>query len=129
MTEKPPVTRGRVRFVEHRGVRILQVDLTGIQDSDELRREAEAVYDVARLYPPDSLLTLTNVSGVPYSLENVHILRQAAMRNKRYVRARAVVGIPPIATLSLQPFARISGRALQAFATVEEAREWLAEQG
>ena len=119
---------GRVRWVEHLGVRILCVDLSGIEDPGKLRATAERGYEAVRHQPPDSLLMLTHLAGVPYTLENVHILRDVAARNSPFIRARAVVGLPAVAHLALRPFTRLSGRPLQTFGSADEAKDWLAEQ-
>ena len=128
-TEGTAVLARRIRWVEHRGVRMLSADYSGIEDPGELRALAEHGHEVLRHWEPESVLILARFSGVPYTLENLDILRDIAARNQRYVRARAVVGIPPIASLSISAFARLTGRPLPAFVSVAEAKDWLAEQG
>ena len=118
----------RVQWIEHRGVPILSSDFSGIEHPDELRALTEHGHEALRHWEPESVLVLVRLSGVPYTLENLDILRDIAARNQRYVRARAVVGIPPIASLSVSPFARLTGRPLRAFDSVAEATDWLAEQ-
>lgn len=109
-------------------MRILVSDFSGIQDSAVLRREVEKAKRLIAGEPPDSVLTLLLFEGVPYSLENVQILRDAAVQNRKWVRARAAVGIPEMATFSIRVIAQASGRRLESFSTVEEALDWLAQQ-
>ena len=119
----------RVQWIEHRGVPILSSDFSGIEDPEELRALTEHGHEALRHWEPESVLILVRLWGVPYTLENLEILRDSVVRNRHYVRARAVVGIPPIASLSISPFTRLTGRPLRAFDSVAEAKDWLAEQG
>ena len=118
----------RVRFDEIRGVRVLVIDLSGIQESTMLRREVDRGTRLLADEPPDSVLTLVLLEGVPYSLENVQILKEAAIQNRHFVRARAAVGIPEIARFSIRAIAQASGRRLESFLTIDEAVDWLAQQ-
>ena len=131
MTE--PVERAgalarRVQWIEHRGVPILSSDFSGIEDPEELRALTVHGHEALRHWEPESVLVLVRLSGVPYTLENLEILRDSVVRNRHYVRARAVVGIPPIASLSISAFARLTARPLQAFDSAAEAKDWLVEQ-
>jgi hypothetical protein len=117
----------RIRFSEHLGVRILSSDLSRL-DGAELRQELETASALIQHQPFDSLLVLVNVRGIPYSLENVALLRHATMRNRPYVRARAVIGLPEIARFSFRAIAHASGRKMEAFETAEAALDWLVQQ-
>lgn len=124
-----PASRERVHFIEHAGVRILLTDYRGIDDSEELRREVEGAAVLLRQEPSGSALVLACLEGVPYTLENVGILKEAVIRNRPFVKARAVVGLPRIAFFSYSALARISDRPMASFRTVDEALEWLVERG
>ena len=118
----------RVRFSTIRGQRVLISDFSGITESAVLRREVEKAKRILADEPEDSVLVLVDISGVPYSLENVQILKDAALYNRRFVRARAVLGVPEIARFSFRAVGQASGRKLESFETVDEALDWLLEQ-
>ena len=69
-----------------------------------------------------------NLTGIPYTLENVAVLREFALLNRPYVRARAVIGLPEVARLSFRAVAHVSGRRIEAFDDVAAARDWLVGQ-
>lgn len=117
----------RIRFIEHQGVRILVSDLSGL-DGAALREELERASEFIQREPFDSLLVLVSVRGIPYSLENVALLRNAVMRNRPYVRARAVIGLPEIARFSFRTIAHASRRKMEAFESTEAALGWLSDQ-
>lgn len=117
----------RVRFLTHEGVRFLLSDLSGL-DAEDLRRELERARAIIHGEPADSLLVLVNVRGIPYSLENVALLRHAAVQNRPYVRARAVIGLPEVARLSFRVVAHASGRRMEAFESLDDALRWLTDQ-
>lgn len=115
----------RVRFVDHEGVRILHADYSGIRTTEELRAVVERATEMIRVEPPRSVLVLVNLSGVPYNLDNLAVLRDAVEANRPYVRARAVYGLPSIAQLSFGAMARLSGRRMERFRDAESAVTWL----
>lgn len=117
----------RTRFVEHQGVRILLSDYSGIEDSRELEDEVGKAIVLVQREPPLSVLVLVKLEGVPYTLENVGILKVAVTRNRPFVKARAVVGLPAIAAFSFSALARLSNRPMASFRTQQEALAWLME--
>lgn len=117
----------RARFVERNGISILLLDFTGL-DGEELRAEVDRASVMVRERARDSVLTLLLIGGVPYTLQNVKTLRDAAVQNSPFVRARAVVGLPEIAHLSFRAIAHLTGRKLESFEDAESAMRWLVEQ-
>jgi hypothetical protein len=116
----------RMTRVEHRGARILSIDYSGITAPERLRDAVEAVGRFVRRQPEDSVLCLFDLSGVPYSVEAVLVLREAAILNARWVRARAVVGLSPMAGMSCNVITYVSGRPMECFDSEAAARDWLA---
>ena len=117
----------RIRFVEHDGVRILHADYSGLRTTEELRAVVQHATELISTEPPRSVLVLVNLSGVPYNLDNLGVLRDAVDANRPFVRARAVYGLPSIAQLSFGAMARLSGRRMERFRDAEEAVTWLRE--
>lgn len=118
----------RARFVTYGGVRILLVDLSGIEETARLAREAERVSRLIREQPRDSVLVLADLTGVPYSLRAVRLLGEVAAANAPHVRARAVVGLSDVMRPVVRMFAHFTGRPVEAFDDVESAMAWLAGQ-
>jgi hypothetical protein len=124
MTPDPPVS-DRFRFIEFRGTRMLLSDLSGITESEELRRVLAEGMALVRREPPNSLLVLVRVHGIPYTLENVLVIRRAVRENVPFVKARAIVGMAQVAMLSLGVAAHLFGQTMYAFDDEEKAKLWL----
>lgn len=118
----------RVKFIEHRGARILLSDLSGIRDTLELQRAIRIGSELVQAEPPRSVLVLVDVTAVEYNLEAFAVLQQSVAQNRPYVRARAVVGLPAIASVPYGIVAKLSGSPMASFADREAAKEWLVAQ-
>ena len=126
MTPAGPMKR--VYFEEHRGTPILHVDYTGLTDADDLWGIVREATALVRSHPPDSLLVLADLTGVPHSLVVAAIMQQGVAESRPHVRARAVVGLPPAAADSFEVAAKLFGGAMARFEDRESARAWLLEQ-
>ena len=118
----------RVKFVEHRGARILLSDLSGIRDTAELQRAIRIGTELVQAEPPLSVLVLVDVTAVEYTLEAFAILQQSVAVNRPYVRARAVVGLPRAAAVPYGIVAKLSARPMASFDDRETAMDWLVAQ-
>ena len=118
----------RVRFIEHRGVKILLSDLSGITTTEELQGTVRRGVDLASGEPHGTVRILVDITDVEYNLEAFAIVQQSVAALRPFVRARAVVGLPPAAKLPFEIVARVSGRPMAQFPDREEAAEWLASQ-
>lgn len=118
----------RVRFIDYRGIPILFSDLSGIRTTAEIQRTVRHGSELLQTQPPRSVLVLVDVTGVEYSLEAFAVLQQSVAENRPFVRARAIVGLPSIATVPFQLVAGLSPSPMAHFASMEEAKEWLISQ-
>ena len=118
----------RVSFVTHRGVRILQVDYSGMEELPELLRLAGRASRLIEKEEAGSVLTLVDLSGTPYSLRLVRSLGDLAVTNAPFVKARAVVGLPAFVAPVVREVARFSGRPIEMFEEREPAMDWLVER-
>lgn len=114
------------RFIEHEGVRILEIDFSACRGQEYLRRIEEAAA-VIRSQPERSLLTLTIVTGSEYSAAMMDVLRPYVAGNKPYVIAGAVVSYDHLQKV-VAPVNRLTGRDLQTFDDVESAKAWLVQR-
>jgi hypothetical protein len=118
----------RVAFVDHRDVRVLVIDYSGIDEVPELLRVADRACRVMEKEEHNSVLALVDLSETPYSLRLVRSLGDLAVTNAPYVRARAVVGLPSFVAPVVREVARFSGRPIEMFQEREAAMDWLVER-
>ena len=118
----------RTRFIEHRGVRILLLDYSGLRDPQETLREIAKSRQLVARQPANSLLTLTHVKDARYNSEILQAMKELATHNKPYVKAAAVVGMSGIHRAVYQTVLLFTRRNIRAFDGLEEASDWLATQ-
>ncbi len=114
-----------VKFITHKGTRILYIDLAGLDKEEVLvsLQQGRALIDQE---PENSILTLTDVSNADESRDSRNAIKDFAARNKPYVRMGAVVGISGIKKLTYNTLLVITGRRnLSLFDDLETARDWL----
>jgi hypothetical protein len=117
----------RVQFIEVEGGRVLEIVYAGLRTQSELERVAEEASAAMRAEPPGSVLALVDLTGVRYSLRAARVLSEQAVANAPRIRARALVGLHPVARAALGEVARLTDRPMKAFDTREEALRWLVE--
>ena len=122
------MSKQRLRFIDHRGHRILEIDFTEMNAPGEA---LEAIGEVRRFVaqqPEGSLLTLTDVTGTRYDDEIIAALRDLAAHNKPFVRAAASVTRTPLQLVAIRASAVNTRRKMMAFDDSEAAKDWLVEQ-
>lgn len=124
----PGETGRRVYVVTHGGVEIMFLDFANVRRTGEA---LEAIAEARRAITtraPNSVRTLTAVHDSLFNVEIARALWRLARADKRYVRAAAVVGVTGMQEAVLSLVSRMSRRLFRTFDTVEEAKDWLAEQ-
>jgi hypothetical protein len=116
----------RVRFIEHRGHRVLLLDYSGLSDEQKMLEMIEERTELVGKEPAGSVLTLADVTGAQMTRESIQRVKQANVLDRPFVRRAALVGadtlLPKGALESIGTFALKNwGR----FATREEALDWL----
>ncbi len=115
----------RVRFIQHAGREILFLDFSGCK-CEEVQPIIDAAKAVVRTRPPQSLLTLTDVTDMRFDDKVSAGMKEFTAHNKPYVRASAVVGISGLKKIIFDAVMIFSKRKLHAFNSVNEAKTWLA---
>ena len=117
----------RVKYIYYNGRQILFLDFSGcnVEDFPAIIKEAEKLI---RDEPPNSVLTLTDVTGAKYNLEVTQALKEFAKGNKPFVKAGAVVGLDALKKIIYNSVMHFSGRNLLAFDDIEKAKDWLVAQ-
>jgi hypothetical protein len=122
------MSRERIRFIEHRGHRILSLDFTEMNAPGEALETFDRVRAVVASHQPASLLTLTDVTGTTYTGDVLRGLEELAAHNKPYVRAAASVTRTPLQLIAIRASAIHTRRKMMAFEEPEAAKEWLVQQ-
>jgi hypothetical protein len=118
------IAASRVRFFEHRGARILFVDFSKA-DLDMVRAVAAECLHVMAAEPPNSLLSLVETEGIPFSTEALKIGGELTDRGQPFSRRTAVSGVTGFRVFVLQTIADAAKRPIKLFREREKALEWL----
>ena len=118
----------RVQFRRHNGSQILHIDLSKARPDASLEAIDQARQLIA-LQPPQSVLTLTDVSDIIFNRQSTEALKQLSIHNKPYVKAAALVGVEGLKKIIYQAIVTATGRKFRLFDDVEAASEWLAQEG
>jgi hypothetical protein len=121
-------TANRVRFLDHKGRRIVLIDFSGTDPVQGKAVTDEALRVIATLPRDGSALTLTDVTGTTYTRQSIERMKQLTSHNKPYVKAAAVVSTSAIHRASITMVAIVSRRNLEVFDTRQKAMDWLATQ-
>jgi len=113
------------RYIEHRGVRILRLQVSGLSSS-EVVSAAEHIQRLIAAEPLRSVRTLT-ILGSWLTAEGAEAMKRCALADRPYVRAGAVVA--PVFWRVVATKLRALGREdLRFFTDEESALDWLATQ-
>jgi hypothetical protein len=113
-----------VRFIEHRGKKILLVDLRGIGGAEAVRR-LYAAGDVTIRQPLRSVLRLVDVRGVELDPRMGEAVYENATRGLRHLKASAVVGVEGPRRMVFNVAVAVLGDDIERFDTLEQAMDWL----
>ena len=114
----------RVKFIEHMGKRVLFINYADC-DIAMLKAVAEEMHRVISQEPPNSVLTLNDVTGTSFDSESVAVLKSKVAANAPYVKRAAVIGITGLQALIYEGVQKFSQRNIPLFATRQEALDWL----
>ena len=119
----------RTKLIEHAGRPIVSMNYSHLTSRLEFLETIEASCRFVAAQPRvQNLLTLIDVTGTSYDPEIVNALTKAAVHNKPWVLAAAVVGLTPLRRLVYRLVIVFSGRKIGSFKTVDAAKAWLVSQ-
>lgn len=124
----PPDPLQRVRFIRHRGRPILLIDFSHLERTEDILEVARAAKETVARQPPASLRTLSNVYRARYSPPVMDAIKDLAVHNRPYVTAAAVVGMEGLHRILFRAVLLFSRRNMEAFDSVDDAKDWLATQ-
>jgi hypothetical protein len=117
----------RVRFIEHRGKRVLFIDFSNA-DLDLVRAVAAEGLHVMASQPPKSLLCLVEVEGIPFSTDALTIGKEMTDLGHHYSLRTAVSGVTGFRSFLLQTIADAAKSTIKLFKERDKALEWLLEE-
>ena len=119
----------RVRFIEHRGQRIVLLDFAGITEVQEgLAAIADAAKFIAAQPAGGDTVTLTDVTDTRYDRKIVEAFKEMTARNRPIVRTAAIVSNSSLHRAAISMIALFSRRKLEVFDSRAQALDWLATQ-
>ncbi len=118
----------RVKWMEHKGKRILYEDFSGLQDQKEIFQVTDFSTALICKQPESSVLLLTNVTGARYNPSIIRRLNDNSKLTVPYMKAYVVVGIKGLTMVILESFVAFTGLDIKLCSSVEEGLDWLAGQ-
>jgi hypothetical protein len=115
---------GRVRFIMHRGKRVLSIDYAHC-DIPLLKAVAEEGHRVIARELLNSVLTLNDVTATSFDQESVEVLKSKVGANAPYVKRAAVIGISGLQRLIYEAVKLFTKRSIPNFSSREEALDYL----
>jgi hypothetical protein len=116
----------RVRFILHRGKRVLAIDYSHC-DVAQLKAVADEMHRVIAREPLNSVRTLTDVTGTGFDHESVEFLKSRVAANAPYVRRAAVIGISGLQRLIYEAVKLFTKRSIPNFSARADALDYLVE--
>jgi len=120
------MTAARVKFIKHLDKEILHLDFSN-STPGEVLQTIETAKKVISGKPKNSLLTLTDVTNARFNEAVGDGMKQFTAHNKPYVKAAAVVGVTGLKRIIFTAVIAFSKRNLETFDSVDEAKQWLAD--
>lgn len=117
----------RVQFIQHKGIKILRLDFAKAK-AEEVLQIVEQAKAVIGSQPEGSVRTLTDVTDTSFNSDVSAAMKDFVTHNKPFVMAAAVVGVTGLKQIIYNAVIKFSGRNLVAFDTLEQAKDWLAQQ-
>jgi hypothetical protein len=113
----------RVSWIEYKGARILYADYSGLSGEEFIEVVEEFKNELLK-QSPGSVVTLTNVAGSTVTNEVKEKLKELAEQTEGISKRAAAIGI----TGFKKAIAVLIRKDLYWADSLEEAKEWLAEQ-
>ena len=114
----------RLQFELHQGKRILMIDYSHC-DVEQMKDMIGITRTLIATQLPNSVLTLSDVTGAIFNIEVVEQLKEMAKHNAPYVRKGALVGVTGLQALIYQAVRTFSKRNIPIFSDKDEALKYL----
>lgn len=114
-----------VKFIEHKGKKILFQNLKDSRDADTNISIFEEAKQIIVKMPANSVLLLTDVTNAHYDIKAAENLKTFSREVTPFVKASAALGVTGIKRILLQTLLKITGRQIQICSDIDEALEYL----
>lgn len=118
------MTEQRVRYIEHRGKRILLADVSNCTP-EQLSECIDAVPKHVTQQPEHSVLLLADFTGAQFTKESIQKLKIAAAFDQPHVAKAAWVLSDNLPKVLLESIRTFSAREIPTFSTRDEAMDYL----
>lgn len=118
----------RGTFVEHRGVRMLVVDASGLRDLEDFTAMIGRFETLIRGEPKTSVRVVMQVKGLQFDRKSAAAIKGVFVRVQPWIRASCLVGVSGLQKVLLQVLNQVAKRERPLFDTLDQAKEWLASQ-
>jgi hypothetical protein len=115
----------RVRFITHKGKKVLLVDYSNVTEESQLVEMIEQREFLVDSQPKNSVLMVINVSGAKFSKEVLTRVKEANVYDLPYVRRSALVGVEDRQKAAVDAVAMFAKRHWEHFGTLAEALDWI----
>ena len=122
-----PTEKGRIRWLETRGQKVLLLDLSYCSGDTLLSLIRNAAL-VIRAQPPQSTLVLADFTGVEWNADLVALIKKVASLDQPHIKRSAWVGSDALSQLWHAAIERVSKRTFHRFETREEALTFLLQE-
>lgn len=119
--------KNRIRFIKHKGVRILLADGSGCT-GQQLEDFALLVQGRVTAEPMGSVLLLADFTGAHFDKKSIDRLKPALVFDRPHLKRSAWVGTESLPKVFYEHLKTFSQRELPTFKTREEALDWLAQE-
>jgi len=117
---------GSAEIVEHKGKKVVLVNLAGCAPQATFGILDEAAKIIAQ-FPPRSALILTDSKDATYNSDVSTAMKNFSMNNTPYVKGSAVVGADTLRKVLVSAVRVATKRDIRTFDKREEALDWLAD--
>jgi len=125
VTNVPGGAMERLRYVDHRGKRILLADVSACTE-EQLAECIRSVPQYVTRQPEHSVLLLGDFTGTHFTKETIEQLKIAAVFDRPHVVKAAWVLSENLHQVLMESIRNFSAREIAVFATREEALDYLA---
>ncbi len=116
--------------INHKGKAMICLDVSEmvIKEKAEYQSCIARAKEKIRKNAPKSVLLITHVTGTRFDMEMAENMKDYANCNTPYVKASAIVGLKGLQKVIYLAVRKLTGREFYLAETMDEAKDWLAEQ-
>jgi len=111
----------------YKGRTIIYMDFSNCAHASDIRNIMHESLQYIRSQPPETVLSLSNITGMRFTQEIKDLFNEFIEGNKPYIKASAVIGLNGL-QLIFNGLLKVTHRDINSFDTDIAAKEWLVAQ-